>query len=282
MVPPPAGSGRPLRVRGSTCRSRISPTRPTITAGALRRGSRRQPHVRRHRRCARSRRRARSSSAFMRLRRGRRDRRTLASALGDRRRSLVAARSAGVGAPRVKGTAGWKVAGLGGSAADRRERPLPGFSRMRECVEQGPGVRVSRVLEHCSSRAALHDATGVKDRQPVRDRGHHAEIVRDEDDRRDRARAEAGRAAAGSRPGRSRRARWSARRRSGASAARKRDRDRDALAHAAGELVRIAPAAPVSDRGSEPRRATRAARARPPRFRGRGESACGRSAATRR
>ncbi len=91
----------------------------------------------------------------------------------------VAARTRSAGGTSSRPESGPDV---GGAPRDRRQR-LVGGLRMRQRVEQRARVRVPRPLEHVLAPAGLDDAARVEDRDPVRDRRQHAEVVRDQDDR---------------------------------------------------------------------------------------------------
>ena len=95
------------------------------------------------------------------------------------------------------------------------------------------------MLEQFVSRPGLDDAPGIEDRDPVGDRRHHCEVVRDQDDREVVLAAQA---VEQSQDPRLNRDVERGRRFVGdqqAWAAGERDRDRDALPHPARELVRI-------------------------------------------
>ena len=101
--------------------------------------------------------------------------------------------------------------------ADCRKPVGPRHVEPRDRAEQSPRVRVLGVVEDLVERALLDDPAGVHHEHPVGDVGHHAEVVRHEDDAGVRALRGARGSARGSAPGSSRRARCSARRRSGRS-----------------------------------------------------------------
>ena len=96
-----------------------------------------------------------------------------------------------------------------------------------------------RVVEDLVERPLLHDPPGVHDRDPVRDVGHHAEVVRHEDDRG------AGLVAQLAHPLEDLRLDRHVERRGGlvgdqhGRVARQRQRDHHALPHAARELERV-------------------------------------------
>ena len=167
-------------------------------------------------------------------------------ATASRSRQLAAA-----AVERVRGSAG----GTGSRRrAEQRRRLAPDLRQAleldvepRQRAEQAPGVRVQRLLEQRVDRRVLGDAGRVHDDDVVRDLGDDAEVVRDQD--------HGGPDSA-----------WSSRIRSricacvvtssavvGSSAISsvglvdERHRDHHALAHAAGELVRV-----VVDRAARP------------------------------
>ena len=105
----------------------------------------------------------------------------------------------------------------GGSPAMAGRRSGRGAVDARDRPEQPPRVRVLRVVEDLVERALLDDPPGVHDRHPVGDVRHHAEVVGHEDHGRAGLVAQVASSARGSAPGSSRRARWSARRRSACS-----------------------------------------------------------------
>ena len=149
-------------------------------------------------------------------------------------------------------------AAVEGLAAARRERAargrsssvgrLPGIGaqppprRVERAASSpaGPGVGMLRAVEHARAPAALDDAAGVHHEHPVGQLGDDAEVVGDQHDRRCRARAAA-------RCSSSRIWAWMVTSRAvvGSSAissfgvAGQRHGDHHALAHAAGELVRV-------------------------------------------
>ncbi len=104
---------------------------------------------------------------------------------------------------------------------------------------QPEGVGVQRPRQHLLDRAALHDLAGVHDRQLVADLRYHRQVVRDEDQARSGLAAQPGQQPqylvldghvqrGGGLVAEDQR-----------RLARQRDCDHDALAHAAGELVRV-------------------------------------------
>ena len=110
---------------------------------------------------------------------------------------------------------------------------------------------MERVLHHVAHRADLGDAAGIHDGDPVRRLGDHAHVVGDEhdggavlapealqerDDLRLHRDVERGRRLVGD---------------DELGLGAERERDHDALAHAAGELVRIAVDAPLRRRDAD-------------------------------
>ena len=144
-----------------------------------------------------------------------------------------------------------KGATRGEAAAGRRARQRghhPGLMAA-SCSVRRRGAAYKPSARGCRDAAAgrtdrfdrrpLDDFAGIHHRHAVADFGDHAEIVRDQQIAVSHLSLAAVRAARGSAPGSSHRARWSAHRRSAARVAGQRHRDHDALAHAAGKLVRI-------------------------------------------
>ena len=132
------------------------------------------------------------------------------------------------------------VSSDGGEPGDRRQ-PLRAVAvDARDRAEQPPRVGVLRVVEELVERALLDDAAGVHDDDAVGDVGDDAEVVGDEDDPGAASRRAASRSS-------SRICAWIVTSSAvvGSSAisrlgrARQRHRDHHALAHAAGELVRV-------------------------------------------
>ena len=138
----------------------------------------------------------------------------------------------------------------------------------RDRAHQAAGVGVQRVLHHVAHRADLGDAAGIHHRDAIGGLGDHAHVVGDQhdggavlapeplqerDDLRLHRDVERGRRLVGD---------------DQLGLGAERERDHDALAHAAGELVRIAVDAPLrrrdADLGEELDRAPRAPRGREP------------------
>ena len=221
---------REVHLRGARPRAAASPLRVAhaVTVVAQRRRARSAPSTWRARALLLER---RASSGP-----GGRRRATRASSGGTSRalRRTRAGSAAGSGSPAAGAAA--TAAGPGSPAA------APGASRSTrgDRAEQTPRVRVLRVVEQLVERALLDDAPGVHDEHAVGDVGDDAEVVGDEDDRRRRSRraaslelvedlrldrhVERGRRLVGDQQ---------------LGRARQRHRDHHALAHAAGELVRV-------------------------------------------
>ena len=132
------------------------------------------------------------------------------------------------------------VLDLGHHARDHRQ-PAGTRGEARQGMEQALGVGVARRREDPGHRSGLDDATGIHDRNVVRRLRHHAEVMRDEDH---------GRAHLAAQPAdqvQDLRLDGHVERRGRLVGdqelrfAGERHGDHHALAHAAGELVRIAP-----------------------------------------
>src|SRR5215211_4080322 len=89
----------------------------------------------------------------------------------------------GVRAPRRKRTANRGDGDVRGGAAYRDQIPTTVRSGQGDVGQKTPGVRHLRVVESLTHRPRLHELAGVHHRDPVGDAGHHAEVVRDQDDR---------------------------------------------------------------------------------------------------
>ena len=135
-------------------------------------------------------------------------------------------------------------------------------TRCGRLVDQLARVRVLRVREHLRGLADLDQPAALHHADAVGEAAHQVQVVRDEQQRHAHLAPAARRAARGSAPGSSRRARSSARRQiSSLRLAGQRHRDHRALALAAGELVRVGVDAPLRVRDAG---ALRAARSRAP------------------
>ena len=112
------------------------------------------------------------------------------------------------------GQPGGTLIRLGGVPVIGSSRSLLIPVEARHRAEQAPGVGVRGPVEELLGAAVLHRAAGVHHQHVVGELGDHAEVVGDHHDGGVEL-ASAGRGSGrGSAPGRSRRARWSARRRS--------------------------------------------------------------------
>src|SRR5215212_6575324 len=89
----------------------------------------------------------------------------------------------GVRAPRCKGTALRWIGHVRGGAGYRNQIPTTVRSGQRDGGQKTPGVGHLGVIERLADRPRLHDLAGIHHRDPVGDAGHHAEVVRDQDDR---------------------------------------------------------------------------------------------------
>ena len=181
----------------------------------------------------------------------------------------------GIGRPRLLG--GQQAGARGLDFADRHQ-PLAGFHvKARHGVQQRPQIGMGRPAEDVVERAALHDLAVIEDDDLFRHVGDHAEVVGDDRERPCRARPAGPASASGSAPGSSRRAPWSARRRSAAPAGRSAP-SRSSPAGAARPTVRRDRCSgPWPDRGSRPAEACPSPVRAPPR-----RSPCGADAALRR
>ncbi len=103
-------------------------------------------------------------------------------------------------------------------AGDRVQRRTPARVEPGHALEQPEGVRVARLREDLVGGSALDERARVHHLDALADAGDDAEVVRDHDQRGVALGDERRAAGRGSAPGSSRRARSSARRRSGASA----------------------------------------------------------------
>ena len=115
----------------------------------------------------------------------------------------------------------------------------------RHRAEQPPGVGVARVADHLASGADLGGATGVHDDDPVGHLGDHAHVVGDDHDRRAVGLLQLDHQVEDLRLGRDVERRRRLVGDQQLRVARQRHGDDDALAHAAGELVRVVVDAPL-------------------------------------
>src|SRR6476659_3429131 len=70
-----------------------------------------------------------------------------------------------------------------GRPLDRDERNVTCGLRVRQRIEEGTRVRVTRMLQQLRARPRLDDTPGVEDRGPLGDRRHQGQVVCDKDDR---------------------------------------------------------------------------------------------------
>ena len=147
---------------------------------------------------------------------------------GGRRRSRAAA-AARRGSARRPAGSGRRSGSPAGTRAASAPVPSivaePRFRRVgqpRQRGQQQRRVGMARLREQRLRRPGLGDAPGIHHRDPVGDVGDHAHVVGDQHDRGAALAGERGAAGRGSAPGSSRRAPWSARRRSAPRAADQR------------------------------------------------------------
>ena len=145
-----------------------------------------------------------------------------------------------------------RSASEGGRPGDRRQplRSRPVHARDRP--EQPPRVRVLRVVEDLVERPLLDDPAGVHDGDPVRDVGHHAEVVGHEDHRRAGLVAQLAHALEDLRLDRHIERRRGLVGDQDRRVAGQRQRDHHALAHAARELERVVVDALARARDADP------------------------------
>ena len=183
---PAVGATSPTAARASVDLPQPdSPTRPTIWPALDRRGSRPRRRARGRRRGARSRRRRREPRArSSRRATGRRGRRAAG------RRSATSGGTCCDAALLREGAARMERAARTGSSPGSAARPAIATSGlslrrlgMRQRVEQRARVRMARRCAGRPRASPPRRPPGVEDRHAVGDRRHHAEVVRDQDDR---------------------------------------------------------------------------------------------------
>ncbi len=294
-IRPSVGSSRRTMVRPSVDLPQPdSPTRPSVRPASTRKPTpstaRTWPIVRRSRgeRTGKYVLRSCTSSSARHTRLGLRlvrlDRKEAAGAMAGRERIE---RRHGIGATRsraraavAKAAAGRPLERRGDRALDRDQPVLPAV-QARDRAQQRIGVGMPRRAEQLEHVRGLDDAAGIHHRDPVGDLGDHAEIVGDHHDRHAELALERQKQVEDLRLGRD------VERRGGLvgdqklGPAHQRHRDHHALAHAAGQLVRIGVRAIARAPGCRPCPAWPRPRARPRRGRAGGARAAPRPAGRR-